>query len=289
MYRKNDGQITITEFISRFGKLDENNRWVKKAKLIPWYRIEERYAGLFESGTGNVAKPVRMALGSLLIKQETGLSDDGVVQNVMENPYMQYFIGLHEFTTKAPFAATTMVYFRKRLTAEIVAEINEMIFVPERDEEDGSGSDGSGGNTPEAGADSNAEEMESQVQNKGNLMLDATCVPADITYPTDMGLLNEAREKLEGIIDLLHPHTGEKRKPRTYRKRARKDYLTFVKRRKKSKRAIRKAIRKQLGYVRRNLSHIDKMLENSSDYPLPDRHTLWLETIGTLYEQQLYM
>jgi len=109
MYRKNDGQITIAEFLSPFGKLDENNRWVKKAKLIPWDRIEERYAGLFESGTGNVAKPVRMALGSLLIKQETGLSDDGVVQNVVENPYMQYFIGLHEFTTKAPFAATTMV------------------------------------------------------------------------------------------------------------------------------------------------------------------------------------
>ena len=170
MYRKNDGQITIAEFMSPFGKLDENNRWVKKAKLIPWDRIEERYAGLFESGTGNVAKPVRMALGSLLIKQETGLSDDGVLQNVVENPYMQYFIGLHEFTTKAPFAATTMVYFRKRLTAEIVSEINEMIFVPERDEEDGADSGGPGGNPPEADADSNAEEMESQVQKRCNLV-----------------------------------------------------------------------------------------------------------------------
>lgn len=97
-------------------------------------------------------------------------------------------------------------------------------------------------------------------------MLDATCVPADITYPTDMGLLNEAREKLEGIIDLMHPHTGKKRKPRTYRKRARREYLAFVKRRKKGKRVIRKAIRKQLGYVRRNLSHIDKMLVNGSAF-----------------------
>ena len=94
MYRKNDGQISIAEFLSPFGKLDETNRWVKKAKLIPWDRIEETYARLFESDTGNVAKPVRMALGSLLIKQETGLSDEGVVQNIVENPYMQYFIGL---------------------------------------------------------------------------------------------------------------------------------------------------------------------------------------------------
>ena len=291
MYRKNDGQISIAEFLSPFGKLDETNRWVKKAKLIPWDRIEETYARLFESDTGNVAKPVRMALGSLLIKQETGLSDEGVVQNIVENPYMQFFIGLHEFTTKASFAATTMVYFRKRLTAEILAEINEIIFAAERDEEDGSGSGsgGPGGDTPETSDGGGAEGMEGQVQNQGILMLDATCVPADITYPTDVGLLNEAREKLEDIIDLLHPQMGEKRKPRTYRKRARKDYLNFVKRRKKGKRLIRKAIRKQLGYVRRDLSHIGKMLENASDHPLPERHTLWLSTIRTLYEQQLFM
>jgi len=37
-------------------------------------------------------------------------------------------------------------------------------------------------------------------ENKGKLILDATCAPADIRYPTDLSLLNEAREKLEAII-----------------------------------------------------------------------------------------
>ncbi|MBE1556824.1 hypothetical protein [Sporosarcina limicola] len=40
--------------------------------------------------------------------------------------------------------------------------------------------------------------------NQGKLLLDATCAPSDITYPTDIGLLNKSREKLEKIIDTLH-------------------------------------------------------------------------------------
>ena len=215
-----------------------------------------------------------MALGTLLIKEETGFSDEDVLQNIVENPYMQYFIGLHEFTTTPPFAATTMVYFRKRLTAEMLAEINEMIFGPVKpaDHDPGSGS----------------VDVESG-KNKGVLMLDATCAPADITYPTDTGLLNEAREKLEEIIDELHPETGEASKPRTYRRKARKEFLGFSKSKKKSGKQIRITIRKQLGYVRRDLGHIDKMLKKVDASVLPERLSHQLETIRTIYEQQKYM
>ena len=275
MYRKDNGQISFGEFLSPFGELDENNRWVKKAALIPWDRIEEKYAALFKSNTGNVAKPVRMALGALMIRQEFGLSDEGTVQMVLENVYTQYFIGLHEFTTKAPFSSTSMVYFRKRLTAEIMAEINEMIFAPEKQEEDGG--EGNGGN-PGAGEG-----------NEGIMIVDATCAPADITYPTDVGLLNDAREKLERIVDILHRGSGAQRKPRTYRRNARRDYLRFIKRRKKSGKQISKAIKKQLGYVRRDLGHVDGLLEQIKAPILPTRYTGYLATIRKLYEQQEYM
>ena len=209
MYKKREGQISIDEFVTPFGKLDQNNRWVKKAKLIPWQRIEERYAAIFESETGNVAKPVRMAVGALIIKQETGLSDEGVVQGILENPYMQFFIGLYEFTTEAPFAPTSMVYFRKRLGGDVMKEINEMTFAPLRDE--GSGDDDDSGDG-ENGGEKAAQSEGGGQERKGFLLLDATCAPADITYPTDVGLLNEAREKLEGIVDTLHPYTGTGRK-----------------------------------------------------------------------------
>jgi len=276
MYRKNDGQISIAEFISPFGKLDQNNRWVKKAEMIPWDRIEEKYASLFESDRGNVAKPVRMALGAVMVRQDLTLSDEGTVQMVLENVYTQYFIGLHEFTTEAPFSASSMVYFRKRLTPEILAEINEMIFAPEPPGEDDPGGDGS-------------SDGEDKGENEGTLILDAMCAPADITYPTDVGLLNEAREKLEHIVDILHPHTAQERKPRTYRRKARRDYLRFIKRRKKSKKLIRQAIKKQLGYVRRDLGHIDLLLEKIDIDSLPARYVGYLATIRILYEQQQLM
>jgi IS5 family transposase len=84
--------------------------------------------------------------------------------------------------------------------------------------------------------------------------VDATCTPADITFPTDLKLLNTTREKSEEIIDILHqPFRGKQNKPRTYRKIARKDFLAAAKSKRLSKGKRRKASRKQLGYLDRNL------------------------------------
>jgi transposase, IS5 family len=44
----------------------------------------------------------------------------------------------------------------------------------------------------------------SEPKNQGKLILDSTCAPADLKYPTDLGLLNQAREHTEKIIDALH-------------------------------------------------------------------------------------
>jgi IS5 family transposase len=77
---------------------------------------------------------------------------------------------------------------------------------------------------------------ENDTKNAGRLILDATCTPADIHYPTDTWLLNEVREALEEIIDSLHePHIGKKLKPKTYRECARRDYLNIEKKRRLSK------------------------------------------------------
>jgi hypothetical protein len=99
-------------------------------------------------------------------------------------------------------------------------------------------------------------------KNSGKLILDATCTLADITYSTDLKLLNDAREKTETIIDTLYePLCGQAVKPRIYRKKARKDYLKAAKSRKLTIKKRRKAVGRQLNYVRRNLNLIDKLLK----------------------------
>src|SRR5690606_33976378 len=74
MYLKTERQLPLENFYLPFGgQLDPENRWVKLSKLIPWDVIEDKYAALFaKNNTGAPAKPVRMALGALLIKEKGG-------------------------------------------------------------------------------------------------------------------------------------------------------------------------------------------------------------------------
>lgn len=119
-------------------------------------------------------------------------------------------------------------------------------------------------------------------------MLDAACAPADIEYTTDLGLLNHARRITEDIIDTLHePHIGLKKKPSTYRNQARKAYLSVDKQRKTSGKAQRKAIRKQLSYVRRNL--IEKQIVDTPLSMLSHRQYRRLLVVNERYHQQWEM
>ena len=70
-----------------------------------------------------------MALGALLIQKKYDYSDRELVEQIQENPYYQYFIGLPGFQLEQPFAPSLLVEFRKRLTDEKLAEINEMIIL----------------------------------------------------------------------------------------------------------------------------------------------------------------
>ena len=73
-----------------------------------------------------------MALGALIIKETLGLSDEELVNQLTENPYLQYFIGLPEFQKEAPFDPSMMVHFRKRLSGQVMQEINELICLEKK-------------------------------------------------------------------------------------------------------------------------------------------------------------
>jgi len=139
-----------------------------------------------------------------------------------------------------------MVHFRKRLSGNIMKEINALII--EKSKADDEGRD-DGDEGKDAG-EGEAKEPE----NNGALIVDASCAPEDMRFPHDVTLLDEARRKTERIIDTLQKRAPEGyEKPRMYRKTARKEFLTFIWNRKPRERTIQKAIKKQLQYVERNL------------------------------------
>ena len=124
MYRPTDRyQRSFLDFNQPMGlHMNSDNRWVKMADSIPWDEFEIKYAGLFPSGTGNVAKPLRMALGALIIQTKFRYSDRELVEQISENPYLQRFYGLPGYQEQAPFDASTLVLLGKRTTMEMVME-----------------------------------------------------------------------------------------------------------------------------------------------------------------------
>ena len=271
-------QTEFEDFYLPFGgRLNSSNRWVILAKKIPWDEFEDSYAVHFSpSGRGAPAFSVRVALGALIIKEKLRLSDEEAVQQIEENPYLQYFLGFSEYRNTRPFDPSMYVHFRKRLGGETLAKINEVIVKRAIEQ--------TNKNNPGEDDDSPAPSR------KGKLLIDATCAPADIAYPTDLGLLNEAREKTEAIIDVLHaPKTGKKAKPRTYRVKARKQYLAVAKKKSPGRKALRKAIRQQLSHVRRNLKSIETLSTGKELLLLSPKQHRDLLVISELYRQQEYM
>lgn len=223
---KNPGQIALADFIFPYGKLKEDNRWVKMAAIIPWAEIECKYAARF-ADVGAPAHSARMALGAVIAKQVLHCSDRELCDHVSENPYLQYFLGLSEFSEICPFVASTLVTFRARFSEADIACVNEAIIAKATEkasndnlkDDDDSNNDNHDDNSLTDGVCDDTQEDEASAEHVNDsiqtheltLSLDATVAPSDIAYPQDMRLLDEARRKLECAIDLICKETKAKK------------------------------------------------------------------------------
>jgi transposase len=142
---------------------------------------------------------------------------------------------------------------------------------------------------PEKKKDSDAK---NESPNRGKLIIDATCAPADITYPTDLGLLNKARVHTEKIIDILYKQLKGQipKKPRTYRNLARKDYLAVAKKRQPTRKKRRQALKKQLQYIKRNLANIEQLIDSGATLEgLNKKQYKTLLVLTEVYRQQQWL
>jgi len=289
------GQLSFENFYLPFGgKLSGDNRWVKLAQMIPWEEFEEAYASQFDHNLGAPAKSFRLALGALIIKERLGTSDVETVEQIRENPYLQYFLGFHEYREEAPFEASMLTHFRHRLGVQLVATVNEAVvssYLEPSTAETESASHPLSSPSEEASAPEDSDEPPDP-PNQGHLLIDASCAPADIGYPTDWSLLNQARRHSEVILDALFEQVRQPgmKKPRTYRRLARRSYLAIAKQRRPSRAQRRKAIGAQLRYLQRNLGHIDRLIEAGASLArLSRRHYRLLLVIHELARQQWSM
>jgi IS5 family transposase len=210
-------QLTLVGFQTPFhNQLDPSNRWVILSAQIPW----DDLVNLFNKhhpakSTGRPGLNPRILIGAVIIKHLLNLDDRETVAQITENMYLQYFLGYSSYIKEAPFDPSLFVDIRKRLGQELIAEMNERIYGFSMDK--GSKK----GKKTEKTDKEDKDPTDELPANKGEVIYDATVCPQDIAYPTDLGLLNTAREITEAIIDHLHAKQPGK-KPITYRQKGQK-------------------------------------------------------------------
>ena len=122
-------QLTIPEFDWPFQTdMDDNNRWVRMSQCIPWDELAASYYQGLSSQTGRPAKDARLVIGAVIIKHKLCLSDAETVQQIQENPYMQYFVGLSGYQKEAPFASSLFVDIRKRMGESVFEGFHRAII-----------------------------------------------------------------------------------------------------------------------------------------------------------------
>lgn len=200
-------QSTLVGFESPFTKnLNPYNRWVVLSHKIPWDSLVNVYQKqLNNSETGADGINPRVVIGSLIIKHMCDLSDREVVQQIQENIYMQYFIGYSSFSDEEPFDPSLFVEFRKRLGMEQINSINEKILHMANQKKEEAVVKEKYPPSPSAAvieeslvpAITTPEPV--LITHEGKLIVDATACPQDISYPTDLNLLSDSREKAEEL------------------------------------------------------------------------------------------
>jgi IS5 family transposase len=202
----------------------------KLAKRIPWYDLEDHFADLYHH-SGRPAKPIRLMLSLLILKQLYNLSDETIVERWVENPYFQFFSGESVFQWNFPCHPTDLVYFRKRIGEEGVEKILKVSIA-----------------------------LHGKRAKEKEVLVDTTVQEKNITFPTDTKLYKRI---IEHCVAIAEKEAIELRQ--SYRRTTKKLMLAQrFRRHPKNHKKARAAQRKLKTIAGRLLREIERKLSASS-------------------------
>lgn len=252
------------EILPYGGKLNSDNRWIKLSRLVPWEVLEEIYRKYF-SPLGRPAKDSRLINGLIIAHHLNCYSDEEVVEEFQENIYLQYFCGYDQLVMGQEIHPSTLSKMRKRVGEEYFSEFEKEIIGVLRNKK--------------------------LIRRTTEAQLDATVFPVNITYPTDVGLLNKARRWVVDKIKVIKRMAGIKEKIRTYARKSHQVFLSFSKKRKRTVREVRRVTRQMLQYLSRNLKQIKGLMAKGGEVirGVETGIRQRLEVIEQIYQQQYTM
>jgi IS5 family transposase len=147
------------------------------AGAIDWDWIDGEIAPLY-SDKGRPGIETRFAIGLLLLKHIYGLSDEGVCERWVYDPYFQHFTGEEFFQHEFPHERSDLSHWRKRLGDKLELLLAESLRVAH-----------------ESGA--------LRTRDLKRVTVDTTVQPKNISFPTDAKLLHAA---IKGLNRLACKH-----------------------------------------------------------------------------------
>ncbi len=273
--------------------MDEENRWLRIKKMMPWGELEVVY-GTYFSQKGRPGLDGRLVVGLFLLKHLTVKSEGELILELQENVCWQAFCGIEGFVKSKQLNSSSLTKIRKRLGPKFTKELEEKTY---------------------------RVLIEKKIVRAKGMLVDATVAPENIKYPNDIGLLNDVRKWVVYRVSKVLQHiTQEKRgiiprypwkfnvaklmkrgierlkevsdktgeKTRTCRRKAKRLCLNFAKRGQKTKKMIEQTKKQMLQYVRRNLEPV-KERAHHFDYLVQEEIREKIELAGKIYEQQYTM
>lgn len=207
-------------------QLDPRQPLKQLAEKLPWGEFEQAF-GKYYSAEGRPAKPVRLMVGLLLLKQMFNQGDETVVVAWVQNPYWQYFCGMHEFQWQVPCDPSDLVYFRQRIGAAGMQRILQA-----------------------------SAQLHGPAAQEPEVVVDTTVQEKNITHPTDTKLTHKIIRRCWKLAD----RNGVKLR-RRYRKAVRQGVMAQRWRRDPKKRkAAHRALRKMKVIAGRLIRELERKL-----------------------------
>jgi len=239
-------QLSIEEFKTPFEKeIDSNNRWVILANSIPWDELANIYHKAMSPGKGAPAKDTRIVIGALIVKHKLGLTADDTIQIIRENPYIQYFLGIKEFTNNPIFDSGLFTSILKRLGIDTFNQMQKDII---------------------------EKALNIQLKSKRYRLIVATSAYGHVSnFSTNLSLLSDARTACEEIIDILCKEFNHKTMSTGYRAKASNEYTAAIDESTHTQKENIKAIGRQLSFLKRRIKSIHKLLDTYTGKVVPDK------------------
>jgi len=152
--------------------IDLEHALVKLAQTIDWRFLEGKFGAVYTDKPGHPPLPTRLMAGLAILKHSYDLSDEGLCERWVENPYFQYFCGEEFFQHRLVFDRSSLTRWRQRMgEVKLQVLLQESLAVATR-----------------------TEAM--KPSDLARIVVDSTVQPKAVMFPTDAKLLNRARERL---------------------------------------------------------------------------------------------